>query len=337
MRTNELEVWVLGIIDRVRKGHGIEDSRVELKSSLPEATKVARQLGGHANAAAGGMILWLIGVDEGGQIIGTNHTETTLWWAKVKARFDSIAPQLMLDLQVPYQGVTVSALLFDTTRAPYVITNSAGGPIQYEVPWREGTGTRTANRADLLRILTPLQSLPLIEVTGGTARAKVVGHQPGLRLDWALRLYLYMMPPSDARLVIPFHKCKLEFELRNQQKPFRAEQLVFAPPNAASAEVDLEAHRFPRGFDPPAHSVTARVTRSELLLDGPSRVVCLAEATTHPTRDDIHAPLRMVLKIAPALALNPVAIDIEMLPANPGYPNEYLWAIMGPDYFQRVR
>lgn len=333
MRPNELEVWVLGILDRVRKGQGIEDSRIELKRDLPEPVKAARQLGGHANAAAGGSILWVIGVDENGKIVGVDHTEVTVWWAKIGSRFDMLAPQLIMDLQVPFQEVTVSALLFDTTRAPYVIKNPIGGS-PYEVPWREGTGTRTANRADLLRILSPLQTLPDIEVISGTATAMIRGRKPPFKLEWRLQISLYITPASDTKLVLPFHRCRLEFFLEHQKR-FRVEQIVLTP-KVSTEEIDREALSFPRGFEVPSHTVTAQVTRTELILEGPSRIVCLAETTTEPA-EDIHVPLHLTLSIGAARSTNPVVCDVEMLPFSSGDANEYNWALMNPKYFQDSR
>ena len=64
MRNHEIEAWALGIIDRVIQKQPIEDDRVELKAEWPDALKAARRIAGHANAARGEPILWLIGVDE---------------------------------------------------------------------------------------------------------------------------------------------------------------------------------------------------------------------------------------------------------------------------------
>lgn len=65
MRMNDIENWALKIIDRVQSSQPVEDSRVELKAQWPvELNKAARQIAGHANAAHGESILWLIGIDE---------------------------------------------------------------------------------------------------------------------------------------------------------------------------------------------------------------------------------------------------------------------------------
>ena len=61
-----------------------------------------------------------------------------------------------------------AALYFETDRAPFVVKNQEGGTIQREVPWREATGVKSATRSQLLRLLSPLQRLPSLEVIGGT-------------------------------------------------------------------------------------------------------------------------------------------------------------------------
>lgn len=64
MRQSDIEYWALSIIDRVKSKQPIEDSRVELKASWPDPKKAARRLAGHANAARGEPILWLVGIND---------------------------------------------------------------------------------------------------------------------------------------------------------------------------------------------------------------------------------------------------------------------------------
>ncbi len=84
MRQRDIEVWALGIIRRVEMEQPHEDSRVELKAVWPEdSAKAARQVAGHANAARGEPILWLIGVDEKKGVVGATFEEITKWWGQV--------------------------------------------------------------------------------------------------------------------------------------------------------------------------------------------------------------------------------------------------------------
>ena len=111
MRAHEIENWALNIIHRIQCGQPTEDSRVELKRDWPDDPwKAARRIAGHANAARGEAILWLIGADEAsGAVPGVNYSEFSRWFGPVSAAFDELAPS-PLSLNVPFSGVTVVAL-----------------------------------------------------------------------------------------------------------------------------------------------------------------------------------------------------------------------------------
>ena len=66
MDRHELEVFVGNILHAVERGHQVEDdARVELKREWPtDRSRAARRIAGHANAAEGREIIWVIGVDE---------------------------------------------------------------------------------------------------------------------------------------------------------------------------------------------------------------------------------------------------------------------------------
>ena len=71
MNPARLEAWALQVVDRIKAHQPNEDSRVECKRVwIAEHWEVARQLAGHANAARGEVLLWLIGVDEIDGVIG---------------------------------------------------------------------------------------------------------------------------------------------------------------------------------------------------------------------------------------------------------------------------
>lgn len=163
MRPEQLEAWILSLVDHIAKGEKIEDSRVELKAEWPDPQKAARRIAGHANASSGDEILWVIGLDEAQGVVGVDPIDLADWHVRVHAQFDGITPSVT-DLVVPASGMTLTALLFSTVRRPFVVKNPAhgqpgGGPITYEVPWREGTAVRSARREDLIRILIQLQTL----------------------------------------------------------------------------------------------------------------------------------------------------------------------------------
>jgi len=209
LRNHEIESWALSIIDRVRSGQPIEDQRVELKTCWPDdPKKAARRIAGHANTARGEPILWLIGVDEEGRTVpGIAFIEFASWYSAVKASFDELAPE-PIALQVPVSRATVAALYFETDRAPFVCKNAAGGTVQREVPWREATGVNSATRSQLLRLLSPLQKLPSIDVVA--AHLDVDAHKSNEGKQFlrnAIQLVLFLTQPSSQTSVIPSHRC----------------------------------------------------------------------------------------------------------------------------------
>ena len=89
MKAHQIESWTLRVVERVEGHQPIEDSRIELKSIWPtDFSKAARRIAGHANAARGEPVLWLIGVDENTGVHGANHEEFTDWYSRIKSQFD---------------------------------------------------------------------------------------------------------------------------------------------------------------------------------------------------------------------------------------------------------
>src|SRR5438128_776611 len=129
MLKHQLESWTLNVLERVAVRDPVEDSRVELKREWPTPVEAARRIAGHANAARGEPILWLIGVDEkAGLVAGADPSNLANWFSAVTSQFDEIAPGLQ-ELAIPYRGVTVVALLFETDRPPFLTKNPTGGHV----------------------------------------------------------------------------------------------------------------------------------------------------------------------------------------------------------------
>lgn len=211
MNSRQIETWALRVIDCVNKRQPNEDFLVELKREWIPENKAARRIAGHANAARGENILWLIGVDEIEGVIGVDATDMASWYDQVTSCFNDLPPRLVAPLNIPVEGKTIVALLFETARAPYVVKNPCygqkdGGSVEFEVPWREGTRTRTANRSDLIQLSALLGSLPKVEIL----ESQLNWHEKISLLE--LGLQLYIIPKNTERLVIPFHKCRVDFE-----------------------------------------------------------------------------------------------------------------------------
>ena len=284
MRAHEIENWVLKIIEQVESGQPNEDYRVELKAEWPDAKKAARRIAGHANAAYGEPILWVIGVDEKKGAVGVNNEELANWSAQVRAEFDELAPEILGDLNVPVKGKTVVALLFDTDRAPYVVKNPVyrqrnGGPVQLEVPWREGRSTRSASRSDLLRILSPIQKNPSFELLNawlkvypeevGPSASGGLSYSDEKNLAWKLQMEFYVTPRTDARVVIPFHRCRASFEIPGHTPRTQFESIVMEPLSSLVHRGGNVTKRI--------DSVTIENTRDEVLFNGPGKIVLRGE------------------------------------------------------------
>jgi hypothetical protein len=216
MKNSELEAKILDIIDRVKRNQPIEDSTVELKSEWPEPKKAARQLAGHANAARGEPITWVIGVDEKAcKVVGASQSDSATWLQQVASEFDAgFVPELVIDIAIPCDSTTVVGLHFETDRAPFLVKNPKfgqpdGGPVQYEVPWRVGTGLKTARRGDLLRLLTPIARLPEVEVLAANLNC---GPSKDGNLAWDFKADLFLLPKTSTRLTIPHHRTHFYYQ-----------------------------------------------------------------------------------------------------------------------------
>lgn len=250
MTVAELELRVSELLGRVANRQGVESQLTELKASWPDPPeKAARQLAGHANAARGERILWIIGADEKSGTITTPGGDHLQWWTRVQARFDELAPELLLDAAVPYQGQTVRALMFDTRRAPYVVKVEGGDRL--EVPWREATGTRSARHSDLIRLLVPQLRAPDVEPTNGVVWLRLAD-------GWRVSVDLYVTPQGRRRVTIPFHRCKAELVI----------------PEATAPTLLANIHLGPTG----PKSQTIRGSSSEVVIDGPGMVAVSAGA-----------------------------------------------------------
>jgi hypothetical protein len=286
MRAHEIEDWTLRVIGQVKSGQPNEDYRVELKSEWPDTQKAARRIAGHANAAHGEPILWIIGVDENSGVVGANREELANWHAQVRSQFDGVAPDLLRNLNVPAGKKTVVALLFDTDRAPYLVKNprynqEGGGQVQFEVPWREGNSTRTASRSDLLTLLSPLQKNPTFEPLGAWLKVypelgplsatggRTYSDDPSC-YTCKLSIQFYVSPRTDARVVIPFHRCMATLEIPERVSETQFRSIIIAPLASLTHRSGAVATR--------TDSLTIENTKYEVLIDGPGRIVFCGEA-----------------------------------------------------------
>jgi hypothetical protein len=267
VKNSEIEAWTLRVIEQVKRRQPCEDARVELKAAWPDDHhRAARRIAGHANASGGEHILWIIGVDEKKGVVGVAHNELANWSQKIQAHFDGLVPG-MTDVNVPVGDATVVALLFNTERRPFVMRVQGGstGQVTREVPWREATSVRSANRDELIPMLDRLQRLPKWEPINGTLEVEP-NPQPlmkGNNNHWLIRLKLYVVPEGPSRITIPFHRCSGMLNSPTLRSDPRLSTITLAP--------------YDRG------SVSIRGSNSELVIEGPGMVTLEADAESHYT------------------------------------------------------
>jgi hypothetical protein len=274
MQSHEIENWTLRVIECAKGGQPFEELRVEIKADWPNSEKAARRIAAHANAAHGEPILWIIGVDQEGAVVGARHEEMANWWPSVQKRFNELPPSLLADINVPAGTLTVVALVFETDRAPYVVKMTDD---YLEVPWRDGTRTRSAKRGELLRILSPLQRKPNVEVLGGSIYA---GRSEPPRSD-VLRLFLaikiYVVPCDKNELVIPFSKCEASIGGQGIQRQSLCE-IRIAPPPGESLSVG---------------------TRSEAIVHSAGELILTAKTAVRYNSDEIGREITLHCRFRP--------------------------------------
>ncbi|WP_040714148.1 hypothetical protein [Nocardia takedensis] len=170
-----IEATALRHINHVLGGGKIEDSTVEAKRAWPGVDK-AKQLAGLANAALGHPVMLLIGLCEATHTVVPidDKVDLATWWPQVKSKFLYGAVPRLTDLTVHTNHGAVVCLYFETDQPPYMVAGT--GWVNGGVPWRDGTDTRSATRADLLLMLSQTVSVPVLELI--KPEAILYEHQP---------------------------------------------------------------------------------------------------------------------------------------------------------------
>ena len=238
MKRHEIESLAREIIDRAKVGQRVEDQLYELKADSPDPADAAPRIAAHGNAARGETVLWLIGVDENRGVTGASAVDLASWYPQVEKHFDGAAPEVQT-VNFSVDGQPVVALLFGTERAPFVVKNPKGGYPEFSVPWREGTRLRAARRDELLRILSPLQRVPSLDVDGaavGVGTPQRTRNQVGVTKQlWRATLKIFVELKDDRRVIIPFHRCKGELTFIPEQNFKHAFTRIYMSPASAKS------------------------------------------------------------------------------------------------------
>jgi hypothetical protein len=292
MTPSEIERWALRVVDQVGRRQPNEDARVELKAEWPDnPNKAARQIAAHANPAGGEPILWIIGLDQKKGVVGANHNELANWYKQVESQFDELAPGVT-DVNIPAEGKTIVALLFDTGRRPFVVkVPNNSGAVTHEVPWRGSSSTRSARRAELVRLLDSVPRLPKWEAVSGTLNVEWTDNpwMLGNNRRWLLNLKLYVEPDGLGRISVPFHRCtgSLLFEGAGWHSQLRS--IWMAPYDQQTGNI--------------------RGSSADLVIDGPGMVTLKAEGETMWQGELPHIPAHLSVDLPVAGGGYPVTVQ----------------------------
>lgn len=317
MRVQELQARVKPIINAVMQGRPVEDTRVEVKSVWIDALKAARRLAGHANAARGEPIIWILGIDEKARkVTGVDALEMDNWIKTLEKQFDGDAPTLVTHTNIHLQNKTVVILYFETHHAaPFVVKNSKGETPHFEVPWRTGTGIRPAKRAELLQILLPISRIPRVEML--SAELNLTVQQDGYgtsyqnsskRLfSWTVTADLYLTPRTSGKLVIPHRNCSAKFGVDDY----------------------LGKYFLPVTFKPIGASLTIICAASEIIVVGPGSVRLEATGTTEgysPTQYQLPKGRAIVIiEMQPAYSEKRTVNNIPLKHVEKSFISSLIW------------
>ena len=282
----EAERWAISILDTIETHALREDALVEIKAEWPESYRASRRIAGQANAACGSEILWIIGADELRGVLGVQAPDLAVWLPSVWRHFEGPHPAV-IDLQIERSGAICTAMVFDTTRAPFVVRNPEFGSrqgvvIEREVPWRDGTRIRSATRDDILRVLMGTFSAPSVEILyakGFLHEQAFRGEKQGGYVGARFLIEFYVMPRSHDPLVIPHHRNESFLIPSDDHTPrtFHRFQYTSKESDLRSIRNVLAYARSPQGIDASGTDGGLEDTGSELLITRACHVRCYAD------------------------------------------------------------
>lgn len=197
-----LELQCHSILRRIAIGETVEDDLLELKSDFPLPADAARRVAAQANSARGRAFLWLVGVHERKGVVPVSRTDAATWFAEVSSHFDGSPPSLAQRVVDTSSG-SVHVLHFTPTTPPFVVkfaTQEGRKGQTREVPWREGTSTRSATRLELLELLSKPRAAPSVRLLGATLYGNSTTER---NAQLSVRLYAESAQAEGAKVVFP--------------------------------------------------------------------------------------------------------------------------------------
>ena len=266
----------------------------------------ARRLAAHANAARGRDVLWLVGVDATGSGPGVDNGKFAAWLDAILPFFDGLAPQIT-SLKIPlspaqgrHSARFAVALHIETSRAPFVV-RGGGRTGTMEVPWLDSPGTtiRPAGRLELIKLLTPLQDLPRLEILEAELtfyKNPHASYSNKTTFRWTLDGSLYLVPRGDDRVIFPLHRCRGSLQGMDGH-PF----------SAPTADINFTADK---------NSPAVRLTDSAVLVEGLGRVFVYCSGSTNAPELPLQSSLSLLLDLLPAGSDRAATTSTTMRPAQ---------------------
>lgn len=147
--------------------------------------------------------------------------------------------------------------------------NRAGG-LTREVPWREGTRTRSAKRHELLSLLSAATAVPQLELLETTL---ILQPRPE---GYDLVLTAILFVDCETRVLLPRHRWAVDFVSSTEQR-YIANEIDCWPPLLDDRVL-------------PEHQFGIAIRASGLLVSGPDSVRLRAEALISETPGAIEVP-----------------------------------------------
>ena len=318
----QLEFQALTLLDALKSGQAPAEAgsnRAHFATWPGPPRRAARLLAAQANAARGRDLLWLIGVKTGKfggkgtghlRVTGARLPELDRWLNQLLPFFDGLAPKVQAFV-IPYgaNGKTparqVVALHVQSARAPFVVRAAENGP-SFDVPWWDSSAgeIRSAGRNELVKLLVPLQDLPQFEVLDAELTFYKNPHATlgSKNLHrWTLDGSLYVIPPSEARAMVPLHRCSGSLHVPGS---------AF---HAAAQDVNVTADKL---------SPSVRVTESAILIEGLGRMFIYCSGSTTAPEIPWHSPLTATFDLLPTGAERASVATATLYPLPPVEANQ---------------
>jgi hypothetical protein len=203
------------VVEQVARKRFGEDDLVEFKRVWIEPHKAVRRIAAQANAARGEDFLWLIGIDpsQPDPFVELEPKDPDALFREVESYFmDRHRPEWRC-FGVTYENKTVYAIAFGTSESPFLISlkkvnqklGNLEGAAEAELPWRSGTGTKSATRQQILSLLYNVPPLPEIEVMASEFvpfESETANFYPGFYVKF------YVILRSAEPIIVPFHRIR---------------------------------------------------------------------------------------------------------------------------------